>query len=351
MTQNNEKNIGKTCVQLAEEKVLAVEVHLNTLRHELDGALAHDPDAVPAIEEAINHALRELAKAKASADPLGNIGEGVDAVFLPGKLHGCEDEVYIIWLNPQACDGKGSWDIAIIDYERILELYEHVGGDAEQFFAILPDWFHGEWCYCDAGNEHFDSYTEAYFDADFMVGRDGGEYEEMMFLVKWAQGRANPAQNNPKVRMVIDFNVNEEMLKEKNLTATEVVNSIEFHDHDSIDGFEIYPSIDGCDLCSDFFLCNPRVISKEIVAETNIPSLIYRVRALNSIANGRDADTVLYDTVENADFEISGLTEAIFRTWESSTDKKAVEELFYTFTDMQLEDFLEKCIKEILQEE
>ena len=56
-----------------------------------------------------------------------------DAVFLPGKIHGCDYQVYIIYQNEQANEGKGSWEIEVIDYIRILKLYEEVNGDANDF--------------------------------------------------------------------------------------------------------------------------------------------------------------------------------------------------------------------------
>ena len=118
--------------------------------------------------------------------------------------------------------------------------------------------------------------------------------------------------------------------------------------HDSIDGFEIYPSVDGCDLCSDFFLSNPRVVPKEIVDESPTQELVDKVKdLLANTPNGmvRDADTILYDAIEEADFEITGIAESVLRAWEKSTDKKSVEEMFYTFTDMHFEDFLERCIR------
>ena len=125
---------------------------------------------------------------------LSQIDEGADAVFLPGKLHGCEDQIYIIYLNSQACGGKGSFEIEIIDYERILELYETVCGDAERFFDLLPDKFQGEWKYCDTRSECFLDYVKEYFHADFLFGRDGGNKEELEFIVAWArkcQGQAS----------------------------------------------------------------------------------------------------------------------------------------------------------------
>ena len=59
--------------------------------------------------------------------------ESQDAVFLPGKIHGCDYQVYIIYQNEQANEGKGSWEIEVIDCFRILKLYEEANGDANTF--------------------------------------------------------------------------------------------------------------------------------------------------------------------------------------------------------------------------
>ena len=111
---------------------------------------------------------------------------GIDAVFLPGRIHGCEWQAYIVYLNAEANEGNGSFEIEIIDKNRILDLYKSVNGNAQDFFGILPDLFHGEWYYCNSGTEEFEEYAREYNDADFIFGRDGDEYDEMMFLVNWA---------------------------------------------------------------------------------------------------------------------------------------------------------------------
>ncbi len=111
---------------------------------------------------------------------------GVDAVFLPGKIHGCEWQVYIIYVNEAANNGNGSFEIEIIDAKRILDLYISVKGNSAEFFEMLPDWFQTEWYYCDNGMDGFDDYVEAFQNANFIVGQDGDETDEMMFLVHWA---------------------------------------------------------------------------------------------------------------------------------------------------------------------
>ena len=118
-----------------------------------------------------------------------DIPEGEDAVFLPGKIHGSPDHLYIIWFNPCACDGKGSWDIAVVDWDTLLELYDEVKGDEEKFFEFMPDRFQGRLYYCDADHEEFDGYAQIYHQADFVVGRDGGPKEEMEFIIHWAKTR------------------------------------------------------------------------------------------------------------------------------------------------------------------
>lgn len=117
------------------------------------------------------------------------IEPGIDAVFLPGKIHGCEDEIYIIYYNECANEGNGCFEIEICDYETILKLYDNVAGDTEDFFGELPGYFHGEWGYADRGTELFDALYKAYPTADFIVGRDGSVSDEMLFVTSWAKER------------------------------------------------------------------------------------------------------------------------------------------------------------------
>lgn len=61
----------------------------------------------------------------------------------------------------------------------------------------------------------------------------------------------------------------------------------------------------------------------------------------------KDADTILADIVQENDFEITGIAQDIFNIWRNSSDKEAVEQIFFEFTDMEFKDFLEKCKEEI----
>ena len=80
-------------------------------------------------------------------EKLALIVDGADAVFLPGKIHGCEDQLYIIYHNNEANSGKGSFEIEILDYERVLKLADSKDMCAEVFFEKLSDMFQGEWRY------------------------------------------------------------------------------------------------------------------------------------------------------------------------------------------------------------
>ena len=60
-----------------------------------------------------------------------------------------------------------------------------------------------------------------------------------------------------------------------------------------------------------------------------------------------DADTILVDAIQKNDFEITGIAQDIFNIWRNSSDRKAVEQMFFEFTDMEFKDYLEKCKREI----
>lgn len=81
-----------------------------------------------------------------------------------------------------------------------------------------------------------------------------------------------------------------------------------------------------------------------------IADMIKEIEQLNSnTPEGQiiDSDTILVDLIENNDFCFSGFSQDIFNIWKNSKDKKAVEEMFLEFTDVEFNDFLEKCKKKI----
>ena len=78
--------------------------------------------------------------------------------------------------------------------------------------------------------------------------------------------------------------------------------------------------------------------------ELTVTSLLSSIRSKGeALVDGQDADTLLADTLETADFEATGLSEGIFRIWENSSDKKSVSDLFFALTDKPFIEFLTEC--------
>lgn len=59
-----------------------------------------------------------------------------------------------------------------------------------------------------------------------------------------------------------------------------------------------------------------------------------------------DADTILADAVETADFAMTGLGEETIQIWQRSIDRESVEQVFYNLAGIEFETFLDRCIKE-----
>ena len=59
-----------------------------------------------------------------------------------------------------------------------------------------------------------------------------------------------------------------------------------------------------------------------------------------------DSDTILKDLMDNSSFEETGLSTEILDIYLKAKDRESIEKLFYTFTGMEFERYLEKCISE-----
>ncbi len=60
-----------------------------------------------------------------------------------------------------------------------------------------------------------------------------------------------------------------------------------------------------------------------------------------------DSDTILADLLLNVDNEVTGFSQDIFNIYKRSKDKDAVKQMFFEFTGMEFDDYLDKCMKEI----
>ena len=77
---------------------------------------------------------------------------------------------------------------------------------------------------------------------------------------------------------------------------------------------------------------------------------IRQIELLNSSTpNGMiiDSDTILADLLLNVDNEVTGFSQDIFNIYKRSKDKDAVKQMFFEFTGMEFDDYLDKCMKEI----
>ena len=64
----------------------------------------------------------------------------------------------------------------------------------------------------------------------------------------------------------------------------------------------------------------------------------------------RDADTVLADILEGADFEITGIAADLLKIHQNSKDRESVETCFEVLTGWTIPDYLKKCIATILEQ-
>lgn len=64
----------------------------------------------------------------------------------------------------------------------------------------------------------------------------------------------------------------------------------------------------------------------------------------------RDADTVLADILEGADFEITGIVTDLLKTYQGSKDRESVETCFEVLTGVTIQEYLKKCIITILSQ-
>ena len=64
-----------------------------------------------------------------------------------------------------------------------------------------------------------------------------------------------------------------------------------------------------------------------------------------------DADTILADLIEEVENEVSGTAQEIFDIWKNSSDKDSVSQMFYAFTGMEFDRYLQKCVDETTRPE
>lgn len=120
------------------------------------------------------------------------------AVFLPGKVHGCKDQVAIRYKNNDSSNPEGTWEEGYADYETVLDIYQTVKNEDDPgagFFEEFSD--RGFWYCFDCGRfpELDIEHNEQYDNADWIDGLIGNQYDTMMFIVNWAMNRKLEVSN------------------------------------------------------------------------------------------------------------------------------------------------------------
>lgn len=75
---------------------------------------------------------------------------------------------------------------------------------------------------------------------------------------------------NRKIRMLVEFEVNDALLQDENVSFDDVVKNIVFKDDDVCDGFILSAAVPGFDPTSNFFLTNGKVLEKIVVPEESL---------------------------------------------------------------------------------
>ena len=79
-------------------------------------------------------------------------------------------------------------------------------------------------------------------------------------------------------------------------------------------------------------------------------TLTFLEKQMNDEAVIQDADTVLADILEEADFEITGIVTDLLKTYQGSKDRESVETCFEVLTGVTIQEYLKKCIITILSQ-
>ena len=64
-----------------------------------------------------------------------------------------------------------------------------------------------------------------------------------------------------------------------------------------------------------------------------------------------DADTILKDIMDEVSFGVTGLSMELLDIYLNSSDRASIERLFYTFTDIEFVDYLQRCVAETTKTE
>lgn len=106
-----------------------------------------------------------------------------DAIFKAGKIHGCEDDLYIVYFNPDST--VPSWEELHVDRDTALRWADEIPEatytkwGAEAFMEMLNSECSLFW------TEELDDYKELYHLADYID--NGNIVDEARYIINWAK--------------------------------------------------------------------------------------------------------------------------------------------------------------------
>lgn len=123
----------------------------------------------------------------------------LDAWFLPGKIHGCNDQVYRIYANYDSTEP--SWEVQPIWADQIVEAYlEAMRAPATKQYDVFEDSLcaacQGQWGWTNLDSEYGKELAGVYPTADFYGGQ-----EILDKLIAWAAARVSKDAHGNKTEI------------------------------------------------------------------------------------------------------------------------------------------------------
>ena len=127
--------------------------------------------------------------------------------------------------------------------------------------------------FCWLLNHHAELSLQEHIHAEYPEGMPFGWFVELVIedqvnIIKQALSR-DLTKEKVTASVTIEFDIDAEKLAEKSIDAGSLLDYIQATDDDTVDGFNINPAVPRCDVTSDFFLSNARIVDRKFVLHEN----------------------------------------------------------------------------------
>ena len=118
-----------------------------------------------------------------------------------------------------------------------------------------------------------------------------GAFEIIAMLEGEVPDTCITSETKPRVRMTIEFDIDQDALDEHGLSANDVFHHLTFEEDDVVDGFQVSTNLPGLDPVSNFFLCSGKVVSQELFLNRmkQVPILSDQIKTASTHAAGSHA--------------------------------------------------------------